>query len=83
MDSMVLFMSMFGLFALLKSRQQTQFSPSWFKWLFTSTTFFAFGFCVKFVGLYTMAVGLIVLLYDFWCSLPNKSIPSVSYFFNK
>lgn len=77
MDSILIFMTTFGLFALLKFRKQPRFHSSWFLWLFTSVTFFSFGFCVKFVGLYSMVLAIIVVLYDLWTSLPDKSISSV------
>ena len=77
MDTIQIFLSMFGLFALLKSRRQQIFSSSWFFWILSSSTFLALGACVKFTGLYTLVLALGLTLYDFWWLIPDQNIPSV------
>lgn len=74
MDSILLFMINFGLFAIIKFRKKKTFSLSWFSWLFVSTTFLTFGLCVKFIGLLSLFIALFIVSYDFWYILPNKAI---------
>ena len=78
MDSILLFMINFGLFAILKFRKKQPFTIAWFSWLFTSTTFLTFGLCVKFIGLSSLIIAFFIVFYDFWHLLPNKKIKSVN-----
>ncbi|XP_053213817.1 protein O-mannosyltransferase 1-like [Panonychus citri] len=78
MESILLFMSFFGLFSVCKLRKKPILSKTWLLWLLSASTFLSFGFCVKFVGIYFLFVAIIIIVHDFWWLLPNRSIPTKS-----
>lgn len=78
MDSIQIFFSMFGLFALLKCRREQVFSVSWFAWLFASASFLSLGICVKYSGFYSLILAITIALYDFWWLIPDRTIAAVS-----
>lgn len=49
----------------------------WLFNLFLASTFLSFGLCVKFTGIYTLYLAVILVIYDFWWIIPDRSIKIV------
>lgn len=49
-------------------------SISWLINLLLASLFLSCGVCVKFTGIYTFILGVVLVLYDFWWIIPDQSI---------
>lgn len=89
MDMIQIAFSLTGLLLTLKSRSQETLSGSWFFTLTCASAFVTFGLCVRYCGLYTLFLCLVIVLYDFWWLIPNTKVSvkqlwlhSLTYFFS-
>ena len=81
MDSMFIFFSMTGLLFTLKSREVEPLSLDWIVRLTAASIFISLGICIKFVAIYTLFSCVIIVLYDLWWLIPNKSIEAAKLWF--
>lgn len=49
-------------------------SITWLINLLLASLFLSLGVCVKFTGIYTLILGVVLVLYDFWWIIPDQSI---------
>ena len=52
-------------------------SISWLINLILASVFLSFGVCVKFTAIYTLILGVVLVLYDFWWIIPDQSIKAM------
>jgi len=70
MEPILLFFALSGLLCVLKFRAlrpaADAFSGPWWGWLISGFILLTCSFCVKYVGVYSYALGLAIIGYDFW-----------------
>lgn len=74
MDMIQIAFSLTGLYFTMKSRSVQVLSTSWFVNILASGIFLALGCCVRYCGLYTLILSVIIVLYDFWWLIPDNKI---------
>ena len=79
MDTILIFFSLFGILSFVISTKKQTFTLQWFCWLFTSSLFITFGFCVKYIGIFSLFLIYFVTYCDFWLKIADKSIKTVCF----
>ncbi|XP_023228671.1 protein O-mannosyltransferase 1-like [Centruroides sculpturatus] len=75
MESILMFFSALGIFCLLKFRKETKpFTVGWWTWLLLMVVSLTCATCVKYVGIFSGALAMAVLMWDFWNFLGNKKL---------
>ncbi|CAG9854967.1 unnamed protein product [Phyllotreta striolata] len=76
MESMLIFFSLFGLLSILKFRKyySNPYSIFWFLWLISSCVSLTCAVSIKYVGIYTCALAVIIVLQDFWKLLSSDKV---------
>nr|CAG4651592.1 EOG090X015P [Triops cancriformis] len=72
MESILLLFSLSGILFVLKFRQEqarNPFSSAWWTWLALSAASLTCAMCVKYVGFYSLCLGLAMIAHDFWNSV--------------
>ncbi|KAL3283415.1 hypothetical protein HHI36_006560 [Cryptolaemus montrouzieri] len=74
MESMIIFFALFGLYCIMKFRQERDntYGVRWFFWLILSFVSLTCSLSVKYVGFYTFCLSIYILLRDFWSLLASK-----------
>ncbi|CAG2119979.1 unnamed protein product, partial [Medioppia subpectinata] len=77
METILIFFSLFGILSFVISTKKPTFSVGWISWLIISSLFITFGFCVKYIGIFSLFLIHFVIFCDFWTKLANKSIKTL------
>lgn len=82
MESMLLFFSLFGILCILKFRKHYNrpYSFNSFFWLILASMSLTFSLLVKYSGIYSIVLGIVIILCDFWKMLPRKDFSDLSLF---
>ncbi|KAK2587208.1 hypothetical protein KPH14_002951 [Odynerus spinipes] len=82
MESMLIQFSLFGLLCIIKFRkimdQPTTFS--WWLWLSLGIASLTCAVCVKYVGFYSLILGLFLIARDYWSLIPRKTLSMMKLF---
>ncbi|XP_014248084.1 protein O-mannosyltransferase 1 [Cimex lectularius] len=76
MEPMLLLLTLLGLLSFLKFRRYTNNfkHPMFWIWLSTCLTCLSLALCVKYVGFFSLALGVTLMWMDFWRLLPRKDL---------
>ncbi|XP_063902721.1 protein O-mannosyltransferase 1 isoform X1 [Zophobas morio] len=82
MESMLLFFALFGIFCILKFRHyySRPYTPLWFFWLSLGSVSLTCALSVKYVGFYSICLGIAIIGRDFWKLLSSSTLSDSALF---
>lgn len=84
METMLIEFSLFGLYCTMKFRKimDKPDKLSWWFWLIMSIGNLTCGLCVKYVGVYSLFLGIFIISKDYWSLLGRKALSNVILWFH-
>ncbi|KAJ8687182.1 hypothetical protein QAD02_022976 [Eretmocerus hayati] len=80
MESILMQFSLMGLLCIMKFRKvmDKPTTISWWFWLTLGVVNLTCALCVKYVGFYSLLLGLYIVWRDYWSLIPRKNFPAVT-----
>ncbi|XP_044008654.1 protein O-mannosyltransferase 1 [Aphidius gifuensis] len=84
METMLIQFSLFGLYCLMKFRKimDKPIKLSWWFWLTMSITNLTCGLCVKYVGIYSLYLGIYLIAKDYWNLIERRVLSNIILWFH-